>query len=131
MGVMQEKKRVAYPSVEAYISDQSAEAQKMLKKIRKIVRTEAPDAEEFMSYGLPSYRLHRMLVYFGAFKNHYSLVAMPSGVKHFSNRLKKYKCSKSTIQLAYDEPMPTALITSIVRFRIKENLENAKKPKAR
>lgn len=124
---MPEKKRIAYPSVQEYINDQTPQAQKMLKKIRKIIRTEAPDAEEFMSYGLPSFRLHRMLVYFGAFKNHYSLVALPSAVRHFSTRLKKYKCSKSTVQFSYDEPLPAELITAIVRFRIRENLRLLKK----
>jgi uncharacterized protein YdhG (YjbR/CyaY superfamily) len=113
----------AYKNVDEYISDQPPEVQKILNKVRKIIRKEATGAEEFMSYGLPSYRLHRMLVYFGAFKNHYSLVALPSGIKHFSAQLKKYKCSKSTIQFPYDEPIPAELIASIVQFRVKENKE--------
>lgn len=118
---MQATKRATYDSVEEYIEGQSPAAKKKLTQLRKIIRKEAPDAEESISYGLPAYRLHRMLVYFGAFKNHYSLVALPSGIRQFSKQLKKYKCSKSTVQFPYDEPLPTTLITAILRFRIQEN----------
>lgn len=110
-------------SVDEYIAMQPKNVQPVLEKIRQVIRKAAPKAEESISYQMPGYKQEGPLVYFGAFKDHYSLFPTSTPVKVFADQLKKYKSSKGTIQFSYDEPLPVKLITDIVKFKVKENLE--------
>ncbi|HLZ17020.1 MAG TPA: DUF1801 domain-containing protein [Cyclobacteriaceae bacterium] len=105
-----------------YIADQPPKVRPMLKKLRQIVRKTAPDAKEVISYGMPAYKLHGMLLYFAAFTNHYSLFAFPSAIVAFKDRLKGYETSKGTIKFPLDKPVPVKLITEIVKFKVRENI---------
>ncbi len=107
--------------IDAYIKAASREAQTHLRKLRALVRKAAPEAEEVMSYRIPTYRLGGNLVHFGAFKDHVSFFPMSSGVKAFKKELSKYHSRKGTIQFPLDRPLPAALITKIVAFRVREN----------
>ena len=109
-------------NVDEYIADQVVKVRPMLKKIRQIVRQLAPDAQEVISYGMPAYKLHGMLLYFAAFTNHYSLFAFPSAIVAFKEKLKDYETSKGTIKFPIDKPVPVRLISDIVKFKVKENL---------
>jgi uncharacterized protein YdhG (YjbR/CyaY superfamily) len=120
-----------FDSVDEYIDAQHKDVQAYLKKMRSIVIKCAPKAEETMSYGMPAYKLNGVLVYFAAFKNHYSLFALPKTNIVLKNELKPYKTSKGTIQFTYDKPLPVALITKIVKMRVKENLEKLKDKKVK
>lgn len=112
-----------------YIAQFPDDVQKILKKIRKIIRDTAPDAEEIFSYGMPGYKLHKKpLVYFAAYKQHIGFYATPSGHEAFAQALSKYKQGKGSVQFPLDEPMPYALIGEIVAFRAQENTAKAKKP---
>lgn len=114
-------------SVDGYLDSlESDEARRRLERIRSIIREEAPDAEEGISYGMPGYKLNGPLVYYAAFKAHCSL--FPAGkVEQFADILKDYKTSKGTIQLPNDQPLPEELIRSIVRARADENRAKPKK----
>jgi uncharacterized protein YdhG (YjbR/CyaY superfamily) len=105
-----------------YIDDQPAKVEPALKKLREIVAKTAPDAEEVISYGMPAYKLHGMLLYFAAFTNHYSLFAFPSAIVAFKDKLKGYETSKGTIKFPLDKPVPVRLITQIVKFKVTENI---------
>lgn len=86
-----------------------------------------PDAEESISYGMPAYKLNgKALVYFAAFKNHIGFYATPSGHSEFTMELSKYKQGKGSVQFPLDKPLPSGLITKIVKFRVKENLQKQK-----
>lgn len=117
-------KGVVPQSVDEYIAMQPETIQPALEKIRQVIRKAAPKAEESISYQMPGYKQNGPLVYFGAFKNHYSFFPTSTPVKAFADQLKKYKSSKGTIQFAYDEPLPVKLISDIVKFKVRENLEN-------
>ena len=106
-----------------------ASTQKILKLIRNTIKKAAPKAEETMSYGMPAFKLNGPLVYFAGYKNHIGLYATPSGHSAFKKELARYKQGKGSVQFPMDEPMPLALITKIVKFRVKENLEKEKKKK--
>jgi len=89
-----------------------------------LIKKSAAGAEEILSYGMPAFRFHSMLVYYAGFKNHYSLFPASSTVfKKFEDRLKNYVTSKGTIQFPLDKPVPVKLISDIIKFRMKENLE--------
>ena len=114
-------------SVKEYIAAFSKETQKLLNDVRSAIIKAAPDAEEKISYGLPAYHLHgRPLVYFGGFEKHIGFYATPTGHKAFEKELSVYKQGKGSVQFPIDKPMPLGLITKIVNFREKENLEKAK-----
>lgn len=114
--------------IAVYMAQFPDAVQEILKKIRKIIKDTAPDAEEVFSYGMPGYKLHKKpLVYFAAYKQHIGFYATPSGHEAFAKALSKYKQGKGSVQFPLDEPMPYALIAEIVAFRAQENSKKAKK----
>lgn len=114
--------------VDTYLALQPENVRIALEKMRQVIKATAPDAAEVISYGMPAYRYHGMLVYFAGFKNHYSLFpGNASMIAEMADELKGYKTSKGTIQFAPDKPMPVTLIKKIVKARMKENLSKQKK----
>ncbi|CAA9196153.1 iron chaperone [Flavobacterium collinsii] len=114
-------------NIDAYIDSFSKEVQEVLKKIRMTIQEAAPDAKEKISYAMPAFEQNGIVVYFAAFKNHIGLYALPSGHAAFKEDLSKYKSGKGSVQFPLNEPMPYDLIAKIVKFRVRENLEKAKK----
>jgi uncharacterized protein YdhG (YjbR/CyaY superfamily) len=110
-------------SIDEYIAGFQPDVQALLKKMRATIRNVAPDAEETISYQMPTFRLHDNLVHFAAFKQHVGFYPTPSGIENFSNELAGYKTSKGAIQFPLDKPIPFNLISEIVKFRVQENVE--------
>lgn len=108
--------------VDKYISGFPEDVQKRLNTMRKTIRTEVPDAEEKIGYGIPTYKLDgKNLVHFGGFKNHVGFYPAPSGLTAFEKELSPYKAAKGSVQFPHDEPLPLDLVKKIVRFRLKEH----------
>jgi uncharacterized protein YdhG (YjbR/CyaY superfamily) len=101
--------------------------------VRATIKKVAPEAEETISYAIPTFKLNgRYLVYFAGCKNHIGLYPVPTAEKTFEKDLSSYKTSgKGAIQFPLDKPLPLKLISKIVKFRIKENLEASKTNKKR
>ena len=78
-----------------------------------------------ISYNIPAYKYHGMLVFFAAYKNHIGFYPTASGIANFKNELSKYKTSRGAVQFPIDEPLPFDLISKIVRARVKENEDRA------
>jgi uncharacterized protein YdhG (YjbR/CyaY superfamily) len=114
-------------NVDQYIAGFPEEIQKLLVQMRGAVKKAAPKAEEVISYGMPAYKLNGMLVWFAAHTNHIGLYPRGSGIEEFKNELANYKVSKGTVQFPLNKPLPVALITQIVKFRVAENLSRVKK----
>ncbi len=115
-----------FTSIDEYISNCPEDIQKKLKDMRATIRAAAPDATEKISYQIPTFYLKGNLVHFGALKNHIGFYPTPSGVQAFIKETKKYASTKGAIQFPLDEPLPLKLVSKIVKFRVKENLERAK-----
>lgn len=109
-------------TIDEYIQLFSKETQVVLEEIRQTIKQEAPDAMEVISYKMPAFRYHGMLVYFTAYKNHIGFYALPSGNEEFIKELSGYKTGKGSVQFPLNKPMPLALIRKIVKFRMLENL---------
>lgn len=109
-----------------YVENFPPAIQKILKQVRSTIKKAAPKAEEIISYGMPAFTFHGHLVYFAGYKTHIGLYALPSGHAAFKKELANYKQGKGSVQFPIDEPMPLKLITQIVKFRVKENLEKSK-----
>ena len=116
-------------SVDEYIASFPEEVQVILEQVRTTIKQTAPEAEETISYAMPAYKLHGMLVYFAAFKNHIGLYALPSGNEAFKKELATYKTGRGSIQFSLNKPMPLHLITEIVKFRVIENLQKSESKK--
>lgn len=115
-------------TIDQYFNTLPPEIQKTAQKIRAIIKNEATDCTESISYGMPAYKtFSKPLVYFAVYKNHIGLYATPSGHAQFSDELSKYKQGKGSVQFPLDSPIPYDLIQKIVAFRVKENIEKFKK----
>ena len=119
------KSRTTPSSVATYISGFPRPVQTILKRVRAIVRKAVPEAEESISYQIPTYKLKgRPVIYFAAFKEHYSIY--PSNtrlVAAFKDQLEGYEQSKGTIRFPLSEPVPVTLVAAIAKFRAKEVTE--------
>jgi uncharacterized protein YdhG (YjbR/CyaY superfamily) len=111
-----------FRSVDEYIAHHPVSAQVVLKRLRGVIRRALPDAEEVISYNIPTYKLEgRSVLYFAGWKQHYSLY--PAGarlVARFGDQLAPYVVSKGTIRFPLSQPIPVKLIVSIANFRVKE-----------
>ena len=113
--------------IEKYIQQFPDNVQEILNNIRKVVKDNAPEAEELFAYGMPAYKSNKKpLVYFAAFKNHIGFYATPSGHSEFKNELSEYKQGKGSVQFPLNKPIPYKLIERIVIFRVKQNNEKTK-----
>jgi len=115
-----------FQSIDEYIATFPKEMQKILKEIRDTIKAAAPNAEEKISYQMPTFFLKGNLIHFAAFKNHIGIYPTPSGTKAFKRELSKYQGAKGSVRLPIDEPMPLRLIAKIVKFRVSENLKKVK-----
>lgn len=122
-------KAPAPSSIDEYIASAAAEVQPILRKIRATIRKAAPEAEEAIKYQIPTFVLGGNLVHFAAFKNHIGFYPAPSGTKKFARELSAYRSGKGSVQFPLDEPIPYALITEIVKFRVQESAGRRAKKK--
>lgn len=116
-----------FQNIDDYIANFPEDVQKVLEQVRVTIQKAAPQAEEAISYQMPTFKLNGNLVHFAAWKNHIGFYPTPSGTKEFQKEIAKYVFAKGSIQFPLNEPMPLALITKIVNFRVKENEGKKKK----
>ena len=122
--------QTAPKDIDQYIAGFPVDVQKILEKIRITIRKAAPGAEETIKYQMPTFTLNGNLIHFAAFKKHIGLYPVPRGDESFKDELSGYDGEKSTARFPLDKPIPFDLISRIVKFRVKKNLELAK-PKGR
>lgn len=107
--------------IDEYIAEQSEEVQPLLQKIRETIHAAAPDAEERISWRMPTFWQGRNIIHFAAFKKHIGLYPGDKAVAAFAQQLESrgYAFSKGSIQLPLDKPIDYELITSITRWGVK------------
>lgn len=113
---------VPVKDIDSYIATHPESVRKILEKLRTTIRKAAPDAEEVISYQMPAFRYHGILVYFAAFQNHIGFYPTGKGINAFREELSAYEGSKGTVRFPFGTPIPFDLITRIVKFRVAENL---------
>jgi len=110
-------------TIDEYLAGVNAEQRAALEKLRKTVRSVAPQAEECISYGLAAFRLNgRPLVAFGATAKHCAFYLMSgTTVDAHKDALKDYDTSKGTIRFPAEKPLPAGLVRKLVKARVVEN----------
>lgn len=120
------KKRVGAETVDDYLAAAPEEARGALERLRKIIKAAAPKAAEVISYQIPAYKHHGLLVGFAAMKDHCTFHIMSTELtRAHAAELKGYKLGKASIRFAADKPLPAALVTKLVKARIAENESRA------
>ena len=120
-----ESRKDAFKSIDEYIAAFPEDIQKTLHKLRATIKTFAPDAEERISYQIPTFFLNGNLVHFAAYKKHIGFYPTSSATRVFKRELSIYEGGKGTVRFPIDKPLPLKLIGRIVKFRVAENLKNA------
>ncbi|HYY48310.1 MAG TPA: DUF1801 domain-containing protein [Thermoplasmata archaeon] len=112
-----------FKSVDQYIGTFPKAVQAGLQTIRRTIQNAVPEAQEAISYQIPAFRFHGRLLYFAAFKDHYSVFgASQEARKAFKKELSKYEEAKGTIRLPMSEPLPVGLLRDLARYGAEENL---------
>lgn len=110
-------------SVEDYMAALPKGSRAAMEQLRKTIKAVAPEATETISYRMPAFKDHgRILVYYAAFQDHFSLYPASNTVMEaLGDELKPYFSGKGTIRFDADEPIPVALVKRIVKARLEEN----------
>ena len=109
--------------VDSYIANSGREARPILKELRRIIKSTIPKVEEGISWGVPFYKYHGVLVGFAAYKNHVSFgfcVVLQSEDRKMLEK-KGYITGKKTIQIKFDQKVPTTAIKQILKAQAKIN----------
>ncbi len=119
------KGRAAAESVGAYIASFPPDARKILQRIRRTVRQAAPEAEEVISYRMPAFRLHGILLFYAAFSHHIGVYPPVLGNSALQRALAPYAGPKGNLRFPLDAPIPYGLITRIVKHRVRQEQAKA------
>jgi uncharacterized protein YdhG (YjbR/CyaY superfamily) len=114
-------------SIDEYIATFPEVTQKILEELRATIKASAPEAEEKISYQMPTFALKGNLVHFAAWKNHIGFYPTSSGTQAFKHELSIYEGAKGSVKFPIEKPLPLELISRIVKFRVAENLKSAEK----
>ncbi len=112
-------------TIPEYIAAARPDVRPILEKIRALVRTEAPEAEELISYRMPAFRSNGILLYFAAFRNQIGLYPPVTGDRKLEQALQPYAGPKGNLRFPLDQPIPYPLIRRIVRLRVKQDRAQA------
>lgn len=107
-------------TVDEYIAEQPEEIQPILHEFRKVIRENAPQATEVISWGMATYKMPKNLIHFAAQKHHVGLHPGPDTVTKFAEKLSGFKMTKGTIQFPYNKPVPFDIVAEIVRFNVEK-----------
>ena len=107
--------------IDGYISQFPTDVQAILQKLRTTISSAAPEARETISYLMPAFKLHGMLVYFAAWEKHIGLYPPISGNRTLEKAVARYAGPKGNLQFPLDEPIPYDLIQRIVKLRVKQD----------
>ena len=120
-----ENNNIGYTTIDEYIATFPKNIQKILEEMRATIKAAAPDAEEKISYQMPTFFLKGNLVHFAAHTKHIGFYPTPGGIEAFKEELSIYESAKGSVQFPLDKPLPLKLVSKIVKYRVAENLKKA------
>jgi len=118
--------QLKWKDIDAYHAAFPLPVRKRLAQLRQAIRQAAPQATETISYGMPSFRQNKVLVYYAANKAHIGFYPTPGPIVLFKKELTPYQTSTGAIQFPFDKPLPLPLIKKLVKFRVEEDAYTSK-----
>ena len=116
--------KTRFETIDEYIAAFPRNVRDILEELRRTIRESAPKSEETISYGIPTFDLNgEHLVHFAAYKNHIGFYPTSSGITRFKKNLSRYELSRGTVRFPIDQPIPFDVIRKIVKYRVKETLD--------
>lgn len=108
-------------TVDEYIAQFPTETAERLMTVRKEIEKLLPNAEQVISYGIPTFKINgKYVIYFSGWRDHLSLHPVPKGDAAFQKEVKQYQTGKGTVQFPHDKPLPLPFIRQFAGFMIKE-----------
>lgn len=117
---------IKFKTVDEYMTTVPENISATFEKLRETIKQAAPEAEEAISYNIPAFKFHGVLVLYAAFKNHIGFYPSPEVLEVFRDELSGYETSKGAVQLPFDKPLPLKLIKDMVKFKLEINLEKTR-----
>jgi uncharacterized protein YdhG (YjbR/CyaY superfamily) len=114
-------RRATPKTISEYIAAFPPAVRAILEKIRLIIRSAAPDAQESISYQIPTFKLNGALVYFAAFKKHIGFYPPIRGDAKLKKAAAPHAGEKGNLRFPLDQPIPYDLIKRIAKLRVKQN----------
>lgn len=113
--------RRQFRTIDEFIASFPKNVRIVLEELRRVIKESAPEAEETISYGIPTFDLNgKHLVHFSAYKSHVGFYPTSSGIEALKKELSPFKTGRGTVQFPLDKPIPFDLVKRIVKFRVKE-----------
>lgn len=117
-----------YTNIDEYIANFPKETQEVLKRIRNIIEKAMPQAEQVISYGIPTFKLNgKSVIFFAGYEHHVSIYPIPKGPDAFQNKIEPYVVGKGTVKFMLNKPIPFGLIGEIVEQSIVDFKERTSK----
>jgi uncharacterized protein YdhG (YjbR/CyaY superfamily) len=108
-------------TVAVYLTALPRDSRTALENLRRSIRAAAPGAVELIAWGMPAFKLGKLLVGYAGFKNHCSFFPMSVAVMHrYAAELRGYDTTKGSIHFSLAKPLPAALVKRMVKARIVE-----------
>jgi uncharacterized protein YdhG (YjbR/CyaY superfamily) len=124
------EERSTVKDIDEYIANFPSDVRELLEQVRATIREAAPEAQETISYQIPSFRLKgQYLIYFAGYKKHIGLYPVPSGDVDFDQQVAAYRAGKGTLRFPLDQPIPFELIAKVVQYRARDNEKRAEAKK--
>lgn len=118
---------IAVPAtIDEYIAGFAPGTQALLEQVRQTVHAAAPEAREVISYRIPAFKAHGILVYFAAFKKHIGFYPPVRGDAELEEAVAPYAGEKGNLRFAMDQPLPLDLIKRITRLRMRQDQARGK-----
>jgi len=114
-------------SIDEFINTYPKDIQDILRELRETIRKAAPEAQEKISYGIPTFTFNGNLVHFSAYDKHIGFYPGAGAIETFKSELKPYDTAKGTVRFPLDEPLPLALVRKITLYRVKQNSQKTHK----
>ena len=112
--------------IKKYIAEQDETIRPRLEDVYKVISDAMPNAEERISWGMPTFWEGRNIIHFAAAKKHIGLYPGPETIEFFADRLQDYKTSKGAIQLPNNKELPLDLIKDLSRWCYERNMNSHK-----
>jgi uncharacterized protein YdhG (YjbR/CyaY superfamily) len=117
---------VQFASIDDYIGSFPDDVQPLLQQVRRTIRDVVPEADETISYGIPTMTLDgRYLVYFAGWKHHISVYPIPSGDAAFEQQIAPYRAAKGTLKFPLEKPIPYNLIKRVTALLADQRRANS------